>query len=160
MLCAAVTSGWQLLGIAALASAISMWLTGKLTNFGKKNVLITLYLIRLIAFIWLASSTSIWQLVVFAIVYGVSSIPIIPLVTGIIGDRFGKNALGSILGSSWLLHQIFAALGVFLGGYLRTASGSYSAAFWAGAFILGAGTILTLFLRDQDKLIQTKPAQV
>ncbi|WBX81554.1 hypothetical protein PD280_07600 [Virgibacillus salarius] len=104
-----------------------MFVTGQLTrNFGKKNLLIMLYIIRLIAFIWLAISPGIWQLYVFSIVYGVSSMPIIPLVTGIIGDRFGKNAMGSILGFSWLLHQIFAALGVFLGGYLRAVSGDYS----------------------------------
>ncbi|MCQ6275898.1 MFS transporter [Bacillus sp. V3B] len=84
--------GGQLLGIAALASAISMWLTGQLSRtYGKRNLLIGLYMIRMVAFVWIALSTSTWQLYIFALVYGISSMPIIPLVTGIIGDRFGKT---------------------------------------------------------------------
>ncbi|MGG4507506.1 MFS transporter [Heyndrickxia sporothermodurans] len=143
--------GGQLLGIAALASAISMWATGQLTRtYGKRNLLIFLYLIRLLAFIWLAVSQNIWQLYVFAIVYGISSMPIIPLVTGIISERFGKNAMGSILGTSWLIHQVFAALGVFLGGYLRTLHGDYFFAFLMGAILLAIGTILTFFLKENQ----------
>ncbi|SER65246.1 Sugar phosphate permease [Gracilibacillus ureilyticus] len=148
--------GGQLLGIAALASVISMWLTGQLSNrFGKKNILIALYVIRLVAFIWLAVAPGIWQLYVFAVIYGLASMPIIPLVTGIIGDRFGKNAMGSILGFSWLLHQVFAALGVFLGGYLRSVSGDYNIAFWMGALMLALGTVITLFMEKEADL-QTK----
>ncbi|SDH86475.1 MFS transporter [Alteribacillus bidgolensis] len=141
--------GGQLLGIAAMTSAISMWLTGQLSRtFGKKNLLVGLYIIRLLAFIWLAISPGIWQLYVFAVVYGASSMPIIPLVTGIIGDKFGKNAMGSILGFSWFIHQVFAALGVFLGGYLRSITGDYTSAFWMGAILLTFGAIITVFLRD------------
>lgn len=149
--------GGRLLGIAAFASAVSMFVTGQLTrNFGKKNLLIMLYIIRLIAFIWLAISPGIWQIYVFSIVYGVSSMPIIPLVTGIIGDRFGKNAMGSILGFSWLLHQIFAALGVFLGGYLRTVSGDYSYVFGMGGLILAISAVITFFMENDNVYLQTK----
>ncbi|WP_075982856.1 MFS transporter [Bacillus massilinigeriensis] len=153
--------GGQLLGIAALASAISMWATGQLSRtYGKRNLLIFLYVIRLLAFIWLAVSQNIWQLYLFAIVYGISSMPIIPLVTGIIGDRFGKNAMGSILGTSWLIHQVFAALGVFLGGYLRTLFGDYFFAFLMGAILLAIGTILTLFLKENQTKVNIETANI
>ncbi|WP_341769653.1 MFS transporter [Effusibacillus lacus] len=113
--------GGRLLGISAAASAVSMWFTGQLSKtYRKKALLIWLYMIRAVALAILAMSTNIWELYVSAILYGILSMPIIPLVTGIISDRFGANALGSILGSTWLLHQVFAAVGVFLGGYLRT----------------------------------------
>jgi MFS family permease len=141
--------GGQLLGIAAFASAISMWITGQLArSYGKRNLLIGLYIIRLLAFVWLSLSTNIWQLYLFVIIYGISSMPIIPLVTGIIGDRFGANAMGSILGSTWFLHQIFAAIGVFLGGYIRTLTGSYEIAFWSGAGILVLGIVFTVLLDE------------
>ncbi|MFO1446149.1 MFS transporter [Bacillus sp. Bva_UNVM-123] len=141
--------GGQLLGIAALASAFSMWITGQLTRvMGKKNLLVILYIVRLLAFIWLAVSPGIWQLYVFAVVYGISSMPIIPLVTGVIGDKFGKNAMGSILGFSWFIHQIFAALGVFLGGYFRSLTGEYSSAFWMGAALLAIGVVLTTLIKE------------
>lgn len=149
--------GGQLLGIAALGSAVSMWMTGQLTRvMGKKNLLIILYTVRLLAFIWLAVSPSIWQLYVFAVVYGISSMPIIPLVTGIIGDKFGKNAMGSILGFSWFIHQVFAALGVFLGGYLRTMTGNYELAFWLGAALLVFGVVLTILIKEQTVPVNSK----
>jgi len=139
--------GGQLLGIAAFTSAISMLLTGQwASKIGKKNLLISLYTIRFFAFIWLATATNLWQLYAFTIVYGLSSMPIIPLVTGVIGERFGKNAMGSILGSVWFLHQIFAAAGVFIAGYFRTISGSYTPAFWIGAGVLAFGAIITIFM--------------
>ena len=142
--------GGQLLGIAALASAFSMWITGQLTRvMGKKNLLVILYIVRLLAFIWLAVSPGIWQLYVFAVVYGISSMPIIPLVTGVIGDKFGKNAMGSILGFSWFIHQVFAALGVFLGGYFRSLTGDYASAFWMGAALLAIGVVLTTLIKER-----------
>ncbi|UOQ49322.1 MFS transporter [Gracilibacillus caseinilyticus] len=151
--------GGQLLGIAALASACSMWITGQLTRvMEKKNLLVILYMVRLLAFIWLAVSPGIWQLYVFAVVYGISSMPIIPLVTGIIGDKFGKNAMGSILGFSWFIHQVFAALGVFLGGYLRTMTGNYELAFWLGAALLVFGVILTTLIKEQTVDVNRKTA--
>lgn len=149
--------GGQLLGIAALTSAFSMWITGQLTRaMGKKNLLVILYMVRLLAFIWLAISPGIWQLYVFAIVYGISSLPIIPLVTGVIGDRFGKNAMGSILGFSWFIHQVFAALGVFLGGYLRTMTGNYAFSFWLGAVLLVFGLILTTLIKEKTISVNSK----
>ncbi|SDK36402.1 MFS transporter [Sediminibacillus albus] len=149
--------GGQLLGMAAFTSAVSMWMTGQLTRmFGKKSLLVVLYLVRFLAFIWLAVSPSIWQLYVFAVVYGISSMPIIPLVTGIIGDKFGKNAMGSILGFSWFIHQIFAALGVFLGGYIRSLTGDYTFSFWVGAILLLLGTVITIFLKEQTTIPNDK----
>ena len=149
--------GGQLLGIAALSSACSMWITGQLTRtIGKKNLLVILYIIRLLAFIWIAVSPGVWQLYLFAVVYGISSMPIIPLVTGIIGDKFGKNAMGSILGFSWFIHQVFAALGVFLGGYLRQLTGDYSISFWLGAGLLLVGVILTTLIKEQSVQVNGK----
>ena len=153
--------GGQLLGIAAAASAVSMWLTGQWSQkLGKRNLLIPLYGIRALAFVWLAASTSLWQLYVFAIIYGVASMPIIPLVTGIIGDKFGKNAMGSILGFTWFVHQAFAAIGVFIGGYLRNTTGEYTTGFWLAAGYLIVGVIFTIFLNENDKVHTAAEARV
>lgn len=153
--------GGQLLGIAAAASAVSMWLTGQWSQkLGKRNVLIPLYGIRALAFVWLAASTSLWQLYVFAIIYGMASMPIIPLVTGIIGDKFGKNAMGSILGFTWFVHQAFAAIGVFIGGYLRNTTGEYTTGFWLAAGYLIVGVIFTIFLNENDKVHTAAEARV
>jgi len=152
--------GGQLLGVAAAASAGSMWLMGQLARRrGKKELLLWLYLLRMGSLAFLALSTSLWQLYVFAVLYGAASFPIIPLKTSLIGDRFGANAMGSILGSAWLLHQVFAALGVFAGGYLRTLTGSYDAAFWSAAALLALGAVLTSLVRETAPTAQPAPAK-
>ncbi|GBF79178.1 MFS transporter [Aphanothece sacrum] len=152
--------GGQLLGLAAAASAVSMWFTGQLSkSLSKKTLLIGFYSLRAIAFIWLATSTQVEQLYLFAIVYGVSSFPIIPLVTSLIGNRFGATAMGSILGFAWLVHQVAAAMGVFLGGYLRSNSGNYHLAFWSCAVLLGMGTLVTLLINEQQTILpSTQPS--
>ena len=150
-----VALGGQLLGIAAGASAISMWVTGKFTEWiGKRRLLAGLHLLRGISLAWLALSTSLWQLYAFAVVYGVASFPVIPTVTGIIGDHFGTNAMGGILGTSWLLHQVFAATGVFLGGFIRETTGSYELAFWGGAALLLGGAVLSILIESQPRVTQ------
>jgi len=137
-------TGGRVLGVAAGASAVSMWICGQVaTRVGKKRLLLGLYLVRALSLGLLALSSEVWHLYVFALVYGVASMPIIPLKTGLIGDLFGANALGGILGMAWFLHQIFAASAVYLGGWLRVETGSYAAAFWLGAALLCLGALAT-----------------
>ncbi|XOZ32774.1 MFS transporter [Halomonadaceae bacterium KBTZ08] len=140
--------GGNLLGIAALASALSMGLLGQAApRVGKKPLLIGLYGVRALALAWLAMAGQVWQLYGFAVVYGVSSIPIIPLKTGLIGDRFGAGGLGAILGSAWFAHQVLAALGVYVGGAVREATGSYDLAFLSAALLLALGALATAAFR-------------
>lgn len=157
-----LSTGGQVLGLAAGASAISMWACGQMAGrFGKKNLLIGLYLVRAASLAFLAVSTEVWHLYAFALIYGVSSMPIIPLKTGLIGDLFGANAMGSILGTAWFLHQILAAIAVYLGGYLRVETGSYSAAFWSAAVLLLIGAVATVLIRNAGgpMPLQPKPAR-
>ncbi|KXU33907.1 MFS transporter [Cephaloticoccus primus] len=145
---ATAATGGRVLGLAAGASALSMWICGQLVGrVGKKKLLLGLYLIRMLALGFLACSSEIWQLYAFALVYGIASMPIIPLKTGLIGDMFGANAMGSILGMAWFLHQVLAAIAVFLGGWLRVETGSYAAAFWSATVLLLLGAIATAFVR-------------
>jgi MFS family permease len=140
--------GGQLLGIAAGMSAVTMLYVGQLVGWlGKKPLLIGLYLLRAAALAWLALAAAPWQLYVFAVIYGVSSMPIIPLKTGLIGDRFGAAGLGAIMGSAWFAHQIMAALGVYFGGVIREATTSYAPAFASAAILLVLDGLATSFVR-------------
>lgn len=144
--------GGQLLGIAAGASAVAMWYLGQLApRVGKKPLLLGLYLVRAAALAWLAIATAPWQLYVFALVYGAASLPIIPLKTGLIGDRFGAAALGAIMGSAWFAHQILAALGVYAGGLVRETVGSYGPAFASAAILLLLGAAATSAMTEGQR---------
>lgn len=96
---------------------------------------------------WLALATAPWQLFVFAVAFGASAMPLIPLKTGLIGDRFGAAGLGAIMGSAWLAHQVMAALGIYLGGAVREQVGSYGPAFASAAMLLLLGAASTSLVR-------------
>jgi len=153
-----LATGGQVLGLAAGASAVSMWTCGQLAGkVGKKRLLLVLYAIRALSLAFLAMASEIWHLYAFALIYGISSMPIIPLKTGLIGDLFGANALGSILGSVWFLHQVLAASAVFLGGWVRVETGSYALAFWSAAVLLVLGAVSTSFVRKAGGPVMAAP---
>lgn len=144
------STGGLLMALVAACSAVSMWATGQWTakRWGKRPTLIWLHLVRIAAFVLLALAPSLPVLIVGVVLFGVSSFPVIPLTTGLVADRFGGTAMGGILGSTWLIHQLFAGLGVLAGGVLRETTGSYSTAFASGAVILVASTVLTWFIAE------------
>ncbi|MGH3437713.1 MAG: MFS transporter [Sciscionella sp.] len=152
------TGGW-LMALAAACSAVSMWVSGQWAarRWGKRLPLMTLHLLRAVAFGVLIFTHSIPMLIVGVVLFGLSSFPIIPLTTAVIADRFGANAMGGILGSSWLIHQVAAGTGVFLGGLLRQLSGTYAASFASGAAVLLVSALLASFIREQSALEPAQP---
>jgi len=143
-----LATGGKVLGLAAAASALSMWVCGQLTaRVGRKTLLLGLYGIRALSLAFLAAASEVWHLYAFALVYGIASMPVIALKTGLIGDLFGTNAMGSILGVAWFLHQALAAAAVYLGGWLRVETGSYAPAFWSAAALLLLGMFSTSLIR-------------
>lgn len=144
------STGGLLMALVAACSAVSMWATGQWTakKWGKRPTLIWLHLVRIVAFALLALAPSLPVLVAGVVLFGISSFPVIPLTTGLVADRFGGTAMGGILGSTWLIHQLFAALGVLAGGLLREVTGSYGAAFASGAVVLVASTVLTWLITE------------
>lgn len=147
------STGGQLMAVVAAGSTISMWTLIKWSGrWPRTRILLVLHLVRAVAFAGLAMAGSVTDLYVWAAVFGVSSFPVIPPTTAIIATRFGANAMGGILGSSWLVHQLFAAAGVFGGGLLRSSTGSYHAAFASGTLLLLAGALLTVLIREDAPL--------
>lgn len=143
-------AGW-LMALVAVCSAASMWATGRWAakRWGKRRPLLALHLVRIVSFLVLAFAGTGQLLTVAVVLFGLSSFPVIPLTTGLIADRFGGTAMGGILGSTWLIHQLFAALGVLVGGVLHDATGSYGISFLSGAAVLLVSTVLTWLIREQ-----------
>lgn len=149
--------GGVLIAAAAAASALGMLATVPLSRrFGKRRVVIAFFGVRAAALAGtaaLASSTA--HLAFFAVAFGLSSFPVIPMVMGLIGERFGTNVLGGVLGLVFVSHQAFAGLGVLCGGALRSATGSYDAPLWVAAASLLVGIALLARVPDRDLPTQT-----
>ena len=69
---------------------------------------------------------------------------------GLVGERFGTDVLGGVLGLVYVSHQLFAGLGVLAGGLLRSWTGSFDAALVLCAAVLITGVALLLRLDDLD----------
>jgi MFS family permease len=139
----ALATGGQALAAAAAVSALMMAATGRLADrFGRMRLLLTLHLVRGAALVLAASCTSTGLLFGFAVLFGVSSFPIIPLTVATLSAGRAPAALGRVLGRVWLLHQGCAAAGVLAGGLTRSLTGTYRPYFLAAAALMAASSLL------------------
>lgn len=69
---------------------------------------------------------------------------------GLLGDRYGTEVLGGVIGVAFVSHQVCGGLGVLAGGVLRDLTGTYDAALLIAAGLLVAGSALLLAVDDKD----------
>jgi predicted MFS family arabinose efflux permease len=144
-----LAAGGVLLAVAAAASGLGMLASGRLAaRWGRRRVVIALFWWRAAVLGVAALATTSGQLVVVAAAFGLASFPVIPLVMSLISDRYGTQVLGAVLGVVFASHQVFAGLGVYVGGLLRASTGSYDAALLIAAALLVLGSGLLLALDD------------
>jgi len=131
-------------GLAASIAALALSLVGLFNIFGslgcgwlggrypKKYVLATLYALRsVVIMIFILFPVTPFTALLFAACIGLLWLATVPLTTGLVGTLFGPQHLGLLFGIVFFSHQIGSFLGVWLGGYLYDATGSYDAVWWA-----------------------------
>ncbi len=97
----------------------------------KKYILSTIYLLRSVAIvIFLAVPLTPWSVYVFSSVMGVLWLSTVPPTNAVIAQIFGVQYLSMLGGFVFLSHQIGSFLGVWLGGRLYDATGSYDVVWW------------------------------
>lgn len=120
------------LSLMGAFSAIGSLGSGALSDWiGRKNPLTAIYFTRFLAFplIMLPAVSSNHILVyLFAMVFGIGMLATLPLASTLVREIYGQQSMGVILGTILLVHQIGAAMGVYMGGAIFDATGSY---FWA-----------------------------
>ena len=80
---------------------------------------------------------------------GVLWLSTVPLTTGIVGRIFGLRYLTTLFGFVFLSHQLGSFLGVWLGGRLYDATGSYDGIWWAGVVLGLAAALIHLPIDDR-----------
>ncbi|MDH3671117.1 MAG: MFS transporter [Gammaproteobacteria bacterium] len=143
------------LGLAAEVGAYSIALIGMFNIVGsflsgiagqrwsKKYGLSVIYFSRAVAItVLMFAPISNSTIYAFACVMGVLWLATVPLTTGIVAQVFGVRYMATLFGIVFLSHQIGSFLGVWLGGWIYDATGSYDPMWWAGvAFGLAAAVI-------------------
>ncbi len=106
-------------------------------KYRKKYLLCLMYLGRTVCILaLLALPPSPTLVILFGFVIGVFWIGVIPLTTSLMVQIFGVRHMSMLFGIIYFSHQIGAALGVWLGGFVFDATGSFNLV-WLIAAVLG-----------------------
>jgi MFS family permease len=128
-------------GVSSLGSLITGWLGSK---YPKHVLLGLLYILRSVMLaIYFVMPPTPASTMLFAAVMGLLWWPgLVPLIGGMVADIFGTRYLATLLGISFVVHQVGSSLGAYGGGLIFDLYGSYDHAWQIGTLIgCGAGLL-------------------
>lgn len=110
---------------------------GKLGDiFTKKYLLCILYAGRsVVMMVFILLPITPGSVIVFASALGLLWLGTIPLTTGIVAQIFGTRFLATLVGFTFVSHQIGSFLGIWLGGIAYDRFGNYDTIFWGGIIV-------------------------
>ena len=149
-----VMSGLNFVGL--LASGIIS------DRYSRKNVLATIYAMRVIAFGLLLLAPGAWGLWGFVMIMGLSWYSSAPLTASLTADIYGLKNLGVLNGISFLAHQVGGSLSVVMAGILYDVTGSYVIPFTIGGILMAWASVAAFSVNEKKYSIryQTSPLSV
>jgi len=122
-----------LVGLFNIAGSFLAGVAGQ--RFSMRTSLAAIYLARaaIITALLLAPPGAL-SVYLFSAAMGMLWLSTVPLTTGIVAQVFGVRYMATLFGVVFLSHQVGSFLGVWLGGWIHDATGSYDAMWWAGVF--------------------------
>jgi MFS family permease len=139
-----VVSAGRLVAVAALAAGIVSAVAANLLRHGRRpeDLLRLLHLLRATSLGLLVLTSGPIGLIVAAVIFGVSSFPIIPLTMAVLSRGLDPNRLGRTLAPVWVAHQVSAASGLAAAVLIGNLTGSYRAYFALGLGLAVASLVL------------------
>jgi MFS family permease len=142
-------------GVSAFGSLLTGWLGGKYPRHILLGLLYILRSILLTAYFVMPPTPATTLL--FAAVMGMLWWPgLIPLIGGMVAQLFGIRYMATLLGLSFVVHQLGASLGTWGGGVIVDLTGSYDRAWQIGALVGFAAGIIQIVAggpaRRQDRM--------
>ncbi len=122
------------------------WLGGRYT---KKYLLATLYFTRaMVVMAFILAPLSPMSVYLFSAALGFLWLGTAPITSALIAQIFGPRYLSTLTGCAFMFHQVGSFLGVWIGGRIFDASGSYTLMWW---IIIAAGFGAALFTLPVDE---------
>lgn len=142
-----------MLGASALATIGGMNIFGSLlagwlgARFPKYILLGLLYLIRslVLALYFIMPPTPVTT-IAFAAAIGMLWLAVVPLVSGLVAELFGTRFMTTILGISFVVHQMGSVLGAWGGGLIFDITGRYDRAWQIGVLVGAAAGLAQIVL--------------
>jgi MFS family permease len=118
-------------------------------HWPKKYLLSSIYILRSVAIvIFLAAPLTPWSVYLFSAVMGLLWLSTVPPTNAVVAQIFGVQYLSMLGGFVFLAHQIGSFLGVWLGGKLYDATGSYDVVWWISVALGVFAALINLPVRE------------
>jgi MFS family permease len=144
-------TGMMALALIGLFNIFGTYLWGWLgTHYTKKYVLSVLYITRAVVIaIFIVTPISPLSVYLFASTIGFLWLGTVPVTSGLIAQVFGVKYLATLTGIAFLFHQVGSFAGVWIGGHLFDATGSYQL-MWILTIAMGVlAALINLPIKDR-----------
>jgi MFS family permease len=141
------TTALALIGLFNVFGTYTAGVIGQ--RWPKRYLLSTIYLLRSVAIVaFLAAPLTPWSVYVFSAVMGVLWLSTVPPTNAVVAQIFGVRYLSMLGGFVFLSHQVGSFLGVWLGGKLYDATGSYDVVWWISVALGVFAALINLPVRE------------
>lgn len=161
----------ELCGLPASVSGLSLAVLGLfniagsigagyvIQRFSMKRTLSWLFAARAagIALFLVAPKTEL-AVLAFSVWMGLTYMAVLPPTAGLIGKLYGTQRLPTLLGITFMLHQVGAFLGSWLGGVFVEATGSYDIMWMLDLALAMIAAALALTIRERPMALKAAPA--
>lgn len=141
----------SVIGLFNIAGSILAGALGR--KYTKKYLLAAIYAGRTVvaaAFILLPMTPA--TVLLFSAAMGSLWLATVPLTSGLVAHIYGLRYMGTLYGFVFLSHQIGSFLGVWLGGRMYDATGSYETVWWVGVGVGAFSALVHLPVRERPLL--------
>lgn len=142
----------SLIGAANVAGTLLAGWAGK--RYSKKYLLAGIYTGRtIIAAVFILMPITPLSVIIFSVAMGSLWLATVPLTSGLIAHIYGLRYMGTLYGIIFFSHQLGSFVGVWLGGRMYDAYGTYTTVWWIGVAVGAFSAIVHLPVRE-------KPVQI
>jgi MFS family permease len=150
-------AAWAL-ALVGLFNVIGSYVSGLLGGrLSKKNLLSFLYLARAVLILgFISVPLTVTSALIFSAIMGLLWLSTVPLTSGLVAQIFGPRHMATLFGVVFFSHQVGSFLGVWLGGWLYDAYGSYDVIWWL-SIALGLIAALLHWPIDERTVLRLRP---
>ena len=138
----------SLIGLANVAGTLLAGWAGK--RYSKKYLLAGIYTGRtIIAAVFILLPITPLSVIIFSVAMGSLWLATVPLTSGLIAHIYGLRYMGTLYGIIFFSHQLGSFAGVWLGGRMYDAYGTYTTVWWIGVAVGAFSAIVHLPIREK-----------
>jgi predicted MFS family arabinose efflux permease len=146
----ASVSGMSLAALGLFNIAGSIGAGFVIQRYSMKRTLASLYAARAIGIaLFMAAPKTELTVLAFSAWMGLTYMAVLPPTAGLIGKLYGAQRLATLLGITFVVHQVGAFLGSWLGGVILERTGSFDAMWLLDLTLAGLAAAVSLGIREQ-----------